>query len=269
MENDPAEAPAGMNIVTKAGLLLSALYNRGELSPAQLTEELDEPMSSVYRLISNLEALGWVERGTRRGVVRLGLAFVKIGRSLESQFDIRQIALPQMQALSQSTGETAVLVIRRGSVVVCVERSEGTEVLSQSFRLGESHPLHKSAASRAVLAFEPDSVLEGLLQSAADGSDSALDDLDPARLRAQLDEVRADGTSFSDSDVNPGMAAIAAPIFNHRGEVVAALSVSGLRDRVVTDAAELTAGVRAAAEAVSSALGHESASEPARQGVEV
>ena len=269
MANDPAETPVGMNIVTKAGLLLTALHRRGELSPAQLTDELDEPMSSVYRLISNLEALGWVERGTRRGVVRLGLAFVKIGRSLESQFDIRQIALPQMQALSQSTGETAVLVIRRGFVVVCVERSEGSEVLSQSFRLGESHPLHKSAASRAVLAFETAAVLDGLLVAATEKSDPALDDLDADVLRRQLEEVRADGTSFSDSDVNPGMAAIAAPVFNHRGEVVAALSISGLRDRVLTDAAELTIGVAAAATAVSNALGYETASAQAREEVEV
>jgi DNA-binding IclR family transcriptional regulator len=246
-----------MNIVTKAGLLLSALSEHGEVRPASLSAELGEPMSSVYRLIANLETLGWVERGTKRGTVRLGLQFVKLGRSLESQLDVRQLARPHLEKLTRFTGQTAVLAIRRGYFAVCIERTEGGEVLTQSFRVGDSHALHKSAVSRAILAFESKPFLEGFLSTARAGTDPALGDVEPTLLGRQLREIVASRTSFSDSDINVGMAAIAAPIFNHRGEVLAGLSLTGLRGQILDSGEELIDAVLAEADEMSRALGHD------------
>jgi len=255
VENGSIPSP-GMNIVSKAGALLNALAAAGESTPAELSASLGEPTSSVYRLIANLESIGWVERGTARGRVKLGLAFLKSGRSLERQLDIRRIALPELQGLSASTQQAAFLCIRRGWTAVCIERIDGTQVISRALSLGASLPLHRSAASRAILAFESSEFIESFFAAAAGQRDPLLVDVDARTLRHQLLETVEAGTSFSDSDVNPGIASIGAPVFNHRGEVVAALAVSGIRSRIVETADHLAQSAQLAAVSVSEALGY-------------
>ena len=246
---------SGMNIVSKAGSLLNALAASGECTPAELSAALGEPASSVYRLLANLEAIGWVERGSVRGRVRLGLAFLKSGRSLERQLDVRRIALSQLQELSNTTGEATFLCIRRGWNAVCVERVEGIRVISRALSLGESLPLHKSAVSRAILAFESEEVVEEFFAAAEAGVDVTLADVDASLVRKQLSDTVQSGAALSDSDVTPGIASIAAPVFNHRGEVIAALAVSGLRSGIVEAADSLADHTRSAATRVSASLG--------------
>lgn len=249
------DSAGGMNIVTKAGALLAILESRGVATPTELAQLLGEPASSVYRLISNLEAIDWVERTSVRGPVRLGLAFLKTGRSLEKQLDIRRLTAPRLVELRNRSEDTTFLCIRRGWQAVCVERVEGLQVMSSTLSLGESIPLHRSAVARAILAFEPASVIDGFLEAARSGVDPALVGVDAELLTRQLQRVVETGTSFSDSDVNPGIAAIAAPVFNHRAEVVGAIAVSGMRERLLAHRGAMSTAIRAAADAVSIDLG--------------
>lgn len=255
MSDSREESVGGMNIVTKAGALLSILESRGEATPTELAQALGEPTSSVYRLISNLESIDWLERVSVRGPVRLGLAFLKTARALEKQLDIRRLTLPRLVELHGRTEETVFLCIRRGWNAVCVERVEGRQVMSSSLRLGESIPLHRSAVARAILAFEPQRVVDGFISAARSGADPALVGIDEKLLTTQLRAVVESGTSFSDGDVNPGIAAIAAPIFNHRNEVVGAIAVSGMRENLLAERESMAQQIRSAAVAVSADLG--------------
>ena len=69
-----------------------------------------------------------------------------------ARFDERQAALPHMEHLHDMTGETVFLCVRRGLRAVCIERIEGSHVVSLALRLGGSLPLHAGAAPRALLA---------------------------------------------------------------------------------------------------------------------
>jgi DNA-binding IclR family transcriptional regulator len=77
------------------------------------------------------------------------------------------------------------------------------------------------------------------------------------RVRGHIDETRARGFSLSDGHITPGMAAVGAPIYNHRGELEGAISVSGLREPVVSDLARTGLLVRQAARETSARLGAE------------
>ena len=81
------------------------------------------------------------------------------------------------------------------------------------------------------------------------------------RGHAVIDQVRRRGYAVSDGDVTPGIAALGAPVFNHRGDLVAAISVSGLRAQVLGDQERRNIElIRAGAQAVSKALGQEDGS---------
>jgi DNA-binding IclR family transcriptional regulator len=183
-----------------------------------------------------------------------------VGGLIEDQLDIREASLPPLRSLVTAIGVTSFLCVRRGARAVCLERIEGFAVQSLAMQLGGSLPLYAGAAPRALLAFLPpaaqDAVLDNTIERLRD---------DPPRpalgtLRADLTRIKSVGYSISDGDVTSGIAALGAPVFNHRGEVDGALSISGLRGQVLGPSVleDNVVLLRKAAADASAALGWES-----------
>lgn len=247
---------AGLELIGKVDVVISILEQRGETSAADIAGLTAEPLSSVYRLLQSLTGIGWVDRGWRRGTYRLGLLLLEVGSHLEDQLDIREAALPTLRHLLSEIGVTAFLCVRRDNRAVCVERLEGQSVRSLAMQLGSSLPLYAGAAPRALLAFLP--VAEQQMVLAADElpGDPARPDRD--RVEADIDQVHRRGYAISDGDVTPGIAALGAPVFNHRGELAAAISISGLRAQVLGAQEQRNVElILAGARVVSRALGQE------------
>ncbi|MEV7604184.1 IclR family transcriptional regulator [Paenarthrobacter sp. NPDC089322] len=251
-----AEASAGgMGLVSKSVAVLQALAASGELTVGQLSAATEEPVSSLYRLLSSLDAIGWVEQGTKRGKFRLGLDFLLLGSRLEAQLDLRRLALPELTRLHEASGETVFLCIRRGFSAVCIERIDGRDVQIHSLRLGESLPLGEGVAPRAILAFEAPEFVARYLQDFASKSPISAIAPDGAQLVKLLAETAASGVAVAEADWVDGIGGVGAPIFDHRGHVVAALSISGLSRRLFSGEFDAVALVTQAARAVSEKLG--------------
>lgn len=245
------ETSLGINVVSKAAAAVAAVAESGELTAPELAEKLGEPTSSVYRLLTNLERLGWLEKGAQRGKVRIGLEFVWLADRLEQQLDVRRIASPELSLLNELTGQTAFLCVRREERAVCIERIDGQDVQVQRLRLGESLALHEGAAPRAILAFESDAFVSGYLIRAFDS------EAERARMRGNLEGVRAAEVSVAHEEGASGIGSVGAPIFDQHGDVVAALSVSGMRHLLFGGRIDPETLVREAANRVSAALGCE------------
>lgn len=247
--------PEPLQLIAKAAGVLDELARSGPRSAAELADRLGEPRSSVYRLLGSLEAVGFVQPGPQRGTFELGVRLFQLGSVVGQRFDVRQRALPAMEALHAATSETVVLMVRRGDEAICIERIDGRFVRLVIVEIGGAMPLHAGAAPRALLAAATDDdvarCLTGPLHRYTDDTP-----VDPGAIRALLAEVRRTGVSVSDGDVVPGVAAVAAPIRDHTGAVVAALSVTGPRPTILGDERTQTCDrVRSAAAEVSARLG--------------
>lgn len=251
------DSRGGMSLITKSMTVLQALARNGEMTVVELAEETGEPASSLYRLLSSLESIDWVEPGTRRGLVRLGWAFLRLGARLEGQLDLRRLALPELQKLHEATGETVFLCIRRGMRAVCIERIDGLDVQIHSLRLGESLPLGEGVAPRAILAFESLEIVEAYFGEAAEHPPVSAIAPDTATLRGLLAETASTGVAVAEAEWVNGIGGVGAPIFNYKGQVVGALSISGLSRRLFSGAYDAVGLVRDAAQAVSWNLGAE------------
>ena len=254
----PAERGSSVHVLRKVALILDRLAEEGEVSAARLAELVDEPRSTVYRLLTSMQTLDYVTPGTRRGTYRLGLALLRLGSSVAARFDVRQAALPVMEDVHEATGETVFLCVRNGDEAVCIERIDGLWVRSMALRLGGSLPLHVGAAPRALLAEAPREQWEAYVNR-EDGLPAWTENTPTTKraLFAALEETRERGVAISDEDVVLGMAAVGAVIRDHRGDVCAALSMSGPRPTILGerehDTVEL---ILEAAEDVSRALGY-------------
>lgn len=248
---------ASIQVVIKVGALLDGLAEVGESTASDLADRIDEPRSTVYRLLSTLQQLEMVEPGMRRGTYRLGLTLLRLGAEVAAGFDERRAALPVLERLHEETGETVFLCIRRGNEAVCIERLDGQRVQSLALRLGGSLPLHAGAAPRILLAFEPKERWE---EYAAAGDLEVFTPKTPvsrAALLRRLDETRRLGYAVSDEDVTVGIAALGAPIFDYRGKVCAAISISGVRSAILGETADnLTESIVEGAREISRTLGY-------------
>ncbi|MBS1878004.1 MAG: IclR family transcriptional regulator [Actinobacteria bacterium] len=246
-----------LQTLAKAAALLDLLSARREATAAELAEDLDEPRSSVYRMLSTLQQLGFVDPGSRRGTHRLGLKLLRLGTAVQARLDVREIALPVMERIHDETDDTIFLCLRRGDEAVCIERFDGRQVNTLALQLGGSLPLHLGAAPRTLLAYEPrenwhEYVAGSDLEQGGGGPA-----LTAAWLIAELEQIRSDGYATSDQDVTPGIAALGAPVFDGRGRICAALSASGVRDMILDEQKGVRDLIVTGAREISAGLGHE------------
>src|SRR5213079_2064196 len=205
--------------LAKAVLLLEALADEREATPRQLSERVHEPRTTVYRLLTGLQALDMVEGGSRPGTYRLGWRLLRLGSAVIERLDERQAALPVMERIHERTGETVFLCVRRGDDAVCIERLDGLRVQSLVLRLGGSLPLHLGAGPRVLLAWEPREEWEAYV---ARRPLEAITEKTPVTQKALFEELERSleqGYAVSDEDVTPGIASLGAPVFDYTGRI--------------------------------------------------
>jgi DNA-binding IclR family transcriptional regulator len=220
-------------VLLKVAVLLDALRDTDQLTASEIAMRMREPRSTVYRLLSTLERLDWIEPGTRRGTYRLGLGLFRLGTAIATRFDERDAAGPVLQRIHDETDETAFLCVRRGFDCVCIHQIEGRWVKSMALQVGTALPLHIGASPRALLAFESSEFRARYLAEAKLKPFTARGLKTKREHEAALAEIRERGYSVSDEDVVIGMAALGAPVLDHQGRLRAAISFSGPRPSIL------------------------------------
>jgi DNA-binding IclR family transcriptional regulator len=259
----PRQGDGGsIQLIAKVAAILDAMTTRPELTVGDLSDLVGEPRSSLYRIIQSLEVHGLVESGSRRGTYRLGLKLLEYGGAVQNHFDIRHSALPLLESLLESTGESVFLCVRRGDSAVCIERLAGQRVQILALQLGGALPLHTGAAPRALLAFEPEGEWEAYWdrQTADSPRLASFTDFTPvtkAALFEALGNARNAGLAISDQDVTVGVAALGVPILDRHGKPCASVSLSGTRESILgKDFTELEKLLKAAGHEISKAMGY-------------
>lgn len=264
MNRSRSEQPASQVLVlTKASKLLDLLHERGELTGPDIVAALQEPRSSVLRLLSSLQALGLVDPGSRRGTYRLGLRLFRMGVAVANSFDVRRQALEALEAINAEFGLTTYLTVRRDASAVCVERLEGEGLTSRAVPLGGAMPLHVGAGGLPLLAFEPRVAWLEYLRSADLGGWGPGAPVDQDDLIERLEATRVAGVARCDGDVDMGLAGVGVPVRDHAANVVAAISVDGARNEVLARADDLARVMGRWSAAVSTQLGRD---DPRRSG---
>jgi DNA-binding IclR family transcriptional regulator len=195
-----------------------------------------------------------VSSGSTEGTVRLGIKLVQFGEAAASGFDVRAAARPVMTPLADRTGETVFLCVRDGWNAVCIERIDGEMVQSLALKLGGTMPLHLGGAPPVLLAYEDEALWDEYIESQDLVAYTQHSVTKPAEVRKMLSQVRKRGYAISDEDITLGMAAIGAPLFDYKGRVCGALSISGTRPLILGDVAHTTEIVVDAARRITNVL---------------
>lgn len=233
-DNGPTE---GLEMLGKAMSIVHELADGKELSVAALAECTGEPVSSTYRLVSSLLAVGWIAPGLQRGRYRLGLYFLGIGSVVEDRLDLRERIRPALQRLRDRSNLTAHLCVRDGARAVCIDRIDAGEVRELVLRPGKSLPLVVGGAPMAILANLPPHEYESVRDLAIAQSEVEGFPRTAKAVDQMVNQTRLRGYAVSDNDVTPGIAALSTPVFDYCGQIAAAISIAGLREHVLGDSA--------------------------------
>ncbi|WP_039805438.1 IclR family transcriptional regulator [Nocardia araoensis] len=236
--------------IGRASLLLNAFRSsNGSLTSGELIERSGLPRSTAHRLIRELVRCGLLERHDR--TLRLGITLFELGQLVHRPRGLVDAARPFMADLREATRQNvgvSVLVEREVLYVEVLRGKDGPRVPS---RAGGRWPAHASCSGKAILAFsQPKDVRAVVADGLAGLTDNTI--TDPDALADELARIRQRGIAYDRQESFRGIMAAASPILGPGGEVVGALSVSGLAGRI--NLARVDAAVRASALAVSREL---------------
>ena len=198
-----------------------------ELKLSEISERMKLHKSTVHSLLRTLQAHHYIAQDEQSGKYRLGMRFVEKGQMLLHQVDIRDIARPHLRTLSAETGQTTHLVIMdEGKEGIYIDKVEGHKAAIRYSRIGRRVPLHCSAVGKVLAAFQSASDKAQLVKGHAfiKHTDKTIDN--PEAFLKELEQVGRQGYAIDNEENEPGVRCAAAPIYNHNGQVIAALSIS-------------------------------------------
>jgi DNA-binding IclR family transcriptional regulator len=249
--------------VDRAVALLKAFtVDEPEIGVTELARRLRLHKSTVSRLLAALQRGGLVQQDGQSGKYRLGFHLVELAGRVLTQIDLRQIAQPHIQELALASQETVNLGVLYGDEVVNIDQIISPRPIKHMGWIGRRNPLHCTAGGRAVLAHLPPTEIDRLVaQPLARMTWRTC--VDPVELRQELERIRARGYSISEEEFEEGLSAVAAPIRDFSGRVVAVVSISGPAFRLSAAKVIAYGGiVREGATKISRELGYQSDDRP-------
>jgi DNA-binding IclR family transcriptional regulator len=241
--------------VDRAAAILEILARDGEAGVTEVARELDVHKSTASRLLAALDRRELVTQDAARGKFRLGLGIVRLAGAVTRRLDVVQEGRPVGRALAREVGETVNLAILADRDALYLDQVAGPAALSPHNWAGQRIPLHATSDGKVLLAYltdaERDRCLTPPLRRFTDCTVTAV-----AAFPPLLAQVRERGFATAVNELEDGLTAIAAPVRDAEGNVVASVSASGPSFRIPADRIPAVAGsVRRAAAEISRRLG--------------
>jgi DNA-binding IclR family transcriptional regulator len=237
--------------------------DRPELTPLEVANLIGLPRSTVYRLLNNIAEAGFLDFDEPAGRYRIGIRLASLGALAQRSTSLQRTVYPTLQWLSVQTQETATLMVRSGTEGLTIDVVESFQPLMVQGLLGGRLPLHASAGGKVLLAWLPEADRRALIRQPLKRYTAATI-TDYARFSGELTRVRDRGYSTVRGEWVDELFGAAAPVRNHVGHVVGAITVGGPRTRINPERlGELAEAAVEAASQASAAGGF--SSEPGRR----
>lgn len=202
------------------------------LTLTELARELDSPKSTTLKLLRTLEAERLVVYHRESKTYFLGPGATALAWLIINSPGLKAMCRPYLEHLAKVSTEDVYLGIREEDHIVYIDKVEGSQSIRLDIALGTRRHMHSSAVGKLFLAQMEEDSLEAWIRKNGLPAITASTLTESDALRRELNRIRQEGVSISQGENIEGIRAIAAPIHDVSGEVVAAVSVSGPRSRL-------------------------------------
>ena len=240
--------------VQKALRVIDHLAENGPSGVSNLGRSLEVTIGTAHRLVTTLVGAGYVVQHPDK---RYGLSpkIVELARKIRPSAGLVEIARPHLERLMALTGETVNLGTLIEDEVLYVDHVVTEQMLAFNVRIGSRAPVFATALGRVLLAYATPDVQDSYLRRLKSIARTASRPAPTVEeLRRLLASVRTNGHAEEDGGLVAEVACVAAPVLNLRGQVVAAVSISGPRSRICVRRNDLAVMVRDGAGAIGEAI---------------
>ena len=217
---------------------------------SQLSRELGAPKSTVLTIVRTLAGRGFLAYDAEPRTYRLGPALTRFGARAQA-VDLRGLAKPHLEALAAETKETAFLAVVDGGEVFYTCKIDSPQPVQYLAQVGVRRPLHCTASGKIGLAYMPDADVRAYIARTRLRRYTANTITKPARLRAELAEIRRRGYAVNRGEFFPELFGIGAPVRDPAGVVIASANLGGPLFRLNRQTGAFARAVVASANAVS------------------
>ncbi len=183
--------------------------------------------STVYRFLSSLAEFGYVRQDLDTSQYSLGARVIWLGSKFLENIDLRRIARPILEQLSSKTGETVHMGLLEGYEVFYIDKIDGRGAIRMASRTGSRLPVHSTALGKVLYSALPEAEWETYVSGGRLMARTSKTITEPETFYAELRKVRQQGYATDNCENEDGIRCIAAPICDHSGHAVFALSISG------------------------------------------
>jgi IclR family pca regulon transcriptional regulator len=213
--------------IEKCFVILDCLHaNRHLPTLEEISRITGYKKTTCFRLLKTMRTLGLVELSPGKKKYRYGPRLAALGLSALKNMNLRHSALPILQQLRDETGETVNLTILSNSEILYVERIMSDYLVNVNVNVGDRLPVYCASMGKVILAFLPESRLEQILSSIKFITRTEKTIVSRSALLKELEKIKSNGFAINDEELEKGLRAVAAPIFNYTGEAFAATNIA-------------------------------------------
>ena len=217
--------------IIKAFAIIEALDEAGPLSIGELSKMLAMDKATVHRLINTVKDIGYVTQNLETKKYSNSIKLFEIGRNVITKTGLFEAARPYIESLSAETGESINLGIVRDNKIVYVDKKEGKSAIKVSIKIGTSIPMHCTGMGKAVLSHMNETERENIVNQIEYKRYAKNTSLDKETLLRRLDKSHKLGYSIDNEEYIDDLISFGAPIFNYKGDPIAAISISFPKSR--------------------------------------
>lgn len=229
-----------------------------------LVDQLDLPTTTVFRQVSTLASRQYLVQDPVRKSYQVGPRLVMLASSILSQSDLRRLARPELERLSDAVKETINLSILIDHDIFYLDKVETHRSIVCNTRIGSRAPAYATSSGKVMLASlsekEIDRFCCWMQERAKPLTDRTI--TDPEKLRAELKIAQVQGVAIDDGEIEEGLICYGAPIYDMDGRVTAAVSISGPGYRMQEEKEFMLREIRKTATNISRLLGYPCSTHP-------
>lgn len=219
---------------------LSVLENVAKAQPgtstvASISKETGLPKSTVYRLVAIERERGYLDYDSKTRTLSLGLKFFELAALHSSARDLFQIAHSRMDSLSDATGETIQLSVLNDGSALFIGKVSSPHAVTIRGDIGHRGPLYATSTGKVLLAYQPTEKQKEIIDGLSLRPWTPNTILSREALEREVELVRSQHYALANEEYDPGVIAIAAPIFNANSVLKAALCISAPKYRTTQD----------------------------------
>jgi len=192
----------------------------------QISETLNLPKSTVHRLIGVLMQREFVRKSEDTGRYRLGPGIIALSSNYLNTLELKTESSPAMDELSVTTGNIVFLAIRQDDQMVYVDSKEQINSLRKYAIVGQRKPLFCTSLGKSLLMGLTEEEIRSLLAQEKFEKRGPNTHSNIESLLQDIRECKRRGWTLDDQEAEPAINCVSAPIYDYRGQVIAAVSTS-------------------------------------------